>query len=111
MIFLSKKVNIHNKLVRDKIPDIIKNNDEISDFEILDDARYEEELCKKLLEECNEYILDENIEELADIYEVYTAILKLRKIKLAEVQKIALEKVGTNGAFDNKIYLKTSSRK
>ncbi len=96
----------YNKLVRDNIPDIIRKNGEEPIVEILDDVQYKRLLSMKLLEEVNEYIEDENIEELADVYEVFLAILKSRGIEMSEVEKMALEKRNKRGAFDKKIYLK-----
>ena len=45
-----------NKLVRDKIPEIIRENGETPKVRILDDVEYERELNKKLQEEVNEYL-------------------------------------------------------
>lgn len=46
----------YKKLVRDYIPDIIKDNGEVPIVRILDDEEYLKELNKKLLEEVNEYL-------------------------------------------------------
>ena len=95
----------YNKLVRDNIPKIIEQDGNIPITRILDDEEYLKELDKKLLEEVNEYLNDQNIEELADIYEVLLAILKARKIELEELEKVRKEKVLKKGAFEEKIYL------
>ena len=69
---------VFNKLVRDRIPEIIEGNGEIAVTRMLDDTEYKLELEKKLLEECNEVLSavshDERIEELADVLEVLCAI-------------------------------------
>ena len=72
---------VFNKLVRDKIPDIIKSNGENSITRVLEDEEYRKELYKKLLEETDEVIksqnMEETLEELADVLEVLKSIAEL----------------------------------
>ena len=96
----------YNKLVRDRIPEIIEANGEKPDIDILDDERFLQELHKKLFEEANEFVEDDSKEELADLMEVIYAIARLRGIDLNEVEKLRKEKAQTRGAFDKKIFLK-----
>ena len=99
---------IYNKLVRDNIPDIIKNNGENPIISILDDKRYKEELEKKLYEEYKEVIEasgSDRIEELADMLEVIIALAKLENKTLDDIVEVANEKVKKRGAFDKKIFL------
>lgn len=96
----------YNKLVRDKIPEIIKLNNQNPIIEILNDNDYKEELNKKLLEEVNEFINDDNIEEIADVLEVIYAILDYKEISREEVEKVRNEKKVKRGAFSRRIYLK-----
>ena len=65
-----------NKLVRDRIPEIIESNGEFAKTIILEDEEYINQLNIKLKEEVSEYLLDNNIEEIADIMEVLLAIIK-----------------------------------
>ena len=97
----------YNKLVRDKIVDIIKSNGETPKYHTLSDEQYLEELHKKLLEEANEFIEEDSPEELADLLEVVYAIAKIKNINLEEVKEIRLKKREKRGGFDNKIYLET----
>ena len=60
----------YNKLVRDKIPEIIRQQGEIPNCRILDQKEYLYFLEQKLDEEVGEYHRDQNVEELADILEV-----------------------------------------
>jgi len=101
-------MEIYNKLVRDKIPEIIKNNGEKPITRILTDDEYKKELENKLLEEYNEVIQSsgkDRIEELADMLEIIKALSKLENSDLDEVIKVSNEKVKKRGAFDKKIYL------
>ena len=106
---------IYNKLVRDKIPNIIKSNGEKPIISILDDNRYKEELEKKLYEEYLEVIdasYSSRIEELADMIEVISALAKLEDKTLDDVIEVANQKNEKRGAFDKKIFLeKVTSNK
>lgn len=95
----------YNKLVRDKIPEIIKKNGEDPICRILDDEEYLKELNIKLIEEANEFIDARNAEELADIMEVLEAIAKVHNINWDEVRREKEVKRQKRGAFENKIYL------
>lgn len=98
----------YNKLVRDKIPEIIQLNGETPITRILDDTEYKLELEKKLKEECNEVLCasgTERLEELADVYEILIALAKLENSDIKNVEKIALEKSVKRGAFNKKIFL------
>lgn len=99
---------IYNKLVRDKIPDIIKGNGEMPVIRVLDDTSYKSELEKKLYEEYKEVIESkgiDRIEELADMLEVIKALASLENKTLDDVIKTADEKNQKRGAFDKKIFL------
>lgn len=98
-------MKFYNKLVRDNIPEIMLKNGAKPVTKILSDEEYLNELNIKLQEELNEYLLDGNIEELADLEEVLLAILKLKNISFEEFEKIRKEKVNKRGAFNKKIYL------
>ena len=98
---------MYNKLVRDNIPDIIKKNGATPIVRILDDEEYFKELNRKLKEELNEYLDGNDIEELADLYEVMLAILDYKKMSLMEFDIIRKMKVEQRGAFKNKIYLES----
>ena len=98
---------MYNKLVRDNIPYIIKKNGATPIVRILDDEEYFKELNRKLKEELNEYLDGNDIEELADLYEVMLAILDYKKMSLMEFDIIRKMKVEKRGAFKNKIYLES----
>lgn len=98
-------MKIYNKLVRDKITDIIETDGRISKYRILDDNEYRQELNKKLQEEVKEYLEDNNVEELADIVEVIYGILNSMDVSIKEFEKIRINKQEQRGAFEKKIYL------
>lgn len=98
-------MKVYNKLVRDKIPDIIKAEGKIVKTRRLSNEEYKAELNKKLQEEMKEYLEDNNIEELADIIEVIYGILNSMDVSIEEFEKIRKEKVNKRGAFQSKIFL------
>lgn len=95
----------YNKLVRDKIPEIMERRGEAASICILDEKRYIEELDKKLNEEVQEYQESKDIEELADILEVIYAVCNAKSISFERLQKIREEKFEKRGGFSKKIFL------
>lgn len=95
----------YNKLVRDKITDIIEAEGRIAKYRILDDNEYRQELNKKLQEEVKEYSEDNNVEELADIVEVIYGILNSMDVTIDEFEKVRIKKQEERGAFNKRIYL------
>ncbi len=100
-------VKTYNKLVRDKIPQIIENDNKTCDIRILDETEYLQMIDLKLDEEIAEYHKEQNLEELADVLEVVYAASKARGYTLEELEKTRQKKAEKRGAFENRIYLKT----
>lgn len=98
----------YNKLVRDKIIDIIEADGRKAEYRILDNVDFRNELNKKLQEEVHEYLEDNNVEELADIVEVIYGILNSMDVSIDDFEKIRLAKKEKRGAFDKKIFLEKS---
>lgn len=100
---------IYNKLVRDNIPDIIKNDNEVPYTRILSKSEYKEELNKKLLEECHELIMaktkEEVIEEAADVFEVLKTLAETENHSIDDVIRTANKKREKKGGFVEKIFL------
>lgn len=96
----------YNKLVRDKIPEIIEKDNKSCDIRILDDKEYLEMIDAKLDEELAEYHKDQNLEELADLLEVLYAATKARGYSLEELEVCRKKKAEKRGAFDKRILLK-----
>lgn len=95
----------YGKLVRDKIIDIITANGETPIYHTLSEEEYLAELHKKLFEEANEFVEEDNLEELADLLEVVYAIAKHKNINMQQVEDVRLKKREKRGGFDKKIYL------
>ena len=111
-MFVSRKikgdilmVHIYNKLVRDRIPEIIKASGKDCKTEILSDEKYLRMLDVKLNEELEEYYQNHSIEELADLLEVIRASAIARGYNLEELEQIRTEKLSKRGGFEKKILL------
>lgn len=98
-------MKIFNKLVRDNIPDIIRDKGEIPTVEILSDERFLLELNKKLDEEVSEYQESKELEELADILEVVYAICEAQGHTADELDKLRNKKSTERGGFSKKYFL------
>lgn len=80
----------YNKLVRDKIPDIIYNTGSKPKVYIANELQYSEHLKKKLQEEVQEFLEDPCVQELADIQEVILSIASMNGWdQLLEKERVA----------------------
>ena len=94
----------YNKLVRDKIPEILDQKGILYEKRIAGDEEYKVELIKKLEEEVKEFSSAGAADELADVLEVIEAIRKLPEYD--SVEKLRQEKRAERGGFDGRIILK-----
>lgn len=85
-------MKVYNKLVRDKITDIIEADGRIAKYRILDNNEYRQQLNSKLQEEVKEYLDDNNVEELADIVEVVYGILNSMDVTIDEFENVRIKK-------------------
>ena len=99
----------YDKLIRDKIPEIIEQSGKKCIVEVMDNDTYIEYLDQKLNEELAEYQQDKSIEELADLLEVMYAVVVARGYSVAELERIRLEKSEKRGAFGKRLLLKSVS--
>lgn len=95
----------YNKLVRDKIPDIIKTSGLIPTMHTATDEEYTDALAKKLIEEANEFKESGETEELVDILEVIDAICAFKSINHNKLRQIQITKAQKRGSFSQKIIL------
>ncbi|WP_028855973.1 nucleoside triphosphate pyrophosphohydrolase [Psychrilyobacter atlanticus] len=98
-------MKIYNKLVRDRIPEIIKENGKKSHCHTADDKEYLVALKAKINEEVEEFYETPCIEEMADILEVLRALGDYYGFSEDEIERARLEKNRKRGAFKNRIIL------
>ena len=96
----------YNKLVRDRIPEIIESSGSTCVTEILSDEDYLRMLDAKLDEELAEYHKDQNLEELADLLEVIRAAAIARGYTVEQLEQVRAEKAAKRGGFEKKILLR-----
>ncbi|ENQ3077351.1 nucleoside triphosphate pyrophosphohydrolase [Bacillus multifaciens] len=87
---------VYNKLVRDRIPEIIEKTGKTCTTRILNEKEYIDEICKKIQEELAEYVEAETpehkLEELADLLELVNALAQYQGVTLEDVEKVRKEK-------------------
>lgn len=98
---------VYNKLVRDKIPEIIKADGGIAVTRVLNNDDYLTELINKLREETEEFATDLSVEELADLQEVILAIAETLNIAPGKLAEVMAKKAVKRGAFKKRIYLES----
>ena len=98
-------MKIYNKLVRDKIPELIESDGRKCVTHILSEKEYIAALETKLNEEVAEYQADKNLEEMADVLEVLRAICIARGYTLEELEQLRAKKAAERGGFGERIFL------
>ena len=95
----------YDKLVRDHIPQIIREQGDVPVTRILGDDEYRQALTQKLQEEVAEFVADNSIGELCDILEVVEALTSALGVSQEALQKAKAEKAVRNGAFRDRVFL------
>ncbi|KON87964.1 phosphoribosyl-ATP pyrophosphohydrolase [Sporosarcina globispora] len=99
----------HNKLVRDRIPEIIAGTGKKYSTRILDQSEFIKELRKKSFEELEEYMNannhEEALEELADLLEIIHALAESHSASIGKVEELRKNKAVKRGKFKEKIFL------
>ena len=98
----------YNKLVRDKIPEYIRQQGGTPVFHVADEAEYWEKLKAKILEEFDEFTKDESLEEFADLLDVVFALAEYKEFNPADVDAIRKKKAEARGGFKKRIILDES---
>lgn len=96
----------YDKLVRDKIPDIIRGEGKTAGCAVLAVQEMQVHLACKLCEEAEEYRASLEAEELADVLEVLYAIAAERGISRAELEVLRARKAEARGGFASRILLR-----
>lgn len=96
---------LYNKLVRDKIPEIIAQQGESANTRILNGKEYTVALEQKLDEETAEFHKEKNLEELADILEVVYALADDLGYTKEDLLQVYNQKHEKRGGFQSRIFL------
>ena len=100
------KIKKYNKLVRDKIPEIINQQGKQCKVYTAQEEDYCQRLKDKLTEEVQEFLVDPTVEELADIQEVLFSIAEINKWDLEGAR---ITKNRTRGGFRQRLILQEVS--
>lgn len=108
---MGKVTKEYHKLVRDRIPDIIRENGGVPKVRVLDGEAYLRELLTKLSEEVVEVQNAESggdlVKEIGDVTEVLHAIVRAVGIDPAEVEALRLQRLASRGGFEKRLFLET----
>lgn len=95
----------YNKLVRDKLPEIIIKNNQKPVTHIAGEEEFRQALKNKLYEEVNEFVQSPNGEEMADVLEVMYTICGLKDADIKAAEKFRQKKLKEKGSFSKRIIL------
>lgn len=93
------------KLVRDRIPEIIRQDGGDCETRIIEGLEYKEALKDKLCEEILEFLRDNSIEEMADVLEVLDAFIEFNGWTKEEVLEFKDKKQKKKGGFKKRIFI------
>lgn len=97
----------YNKLVRDKIPELIESEGQTCKTRVLRDEEYLKELRTKLQEEVQEYLDSGDLEEIADVLEVLDGLAVAQGSSVSEVVDLQKLKRKERGGFSERIFLES----
>lgn len=98
----------YNKLVRDRIPEIIAAEGRQYGTEIMDESEYRQALLEKLVEEAQEVTIagpDDLVKELADLYEVADALIAAFQLDRDAIRTTQQKRHSERGGFAKRIKL------
>lgn len=98
----------YNKLVRDRIPDIIAADGRAYEVEVLGEEAYRRALRRKLVEEAHEAEKAQDrdlVKELADLLEVMYVLVELHSITWEDVEDMQRARRSSRGGFEERLML------
>lgn len=95
----------YNKLVRDRIPELIEESGRKQVSRKLNEEEYFHALIDKIIEEIEEFRESRLEEEVADVYEVLDCLVKLKGYEPLHLDYLRLIKREARGSFKDRILL------
>ena len=100
---------IYNKLVRDRIPEIIESKGGTPKYSVLSANDYSSALQEKLIEEARELReageKEDILSELSDVAEIIRSIVKNSGFTMEEVEARREKKYAERGGFEKALFL------
>jgi len=100
-------MKIYNKLVRDNIPSTMSAQGKNFRTHVAEPEEYKIKLKEKLIEEVHEFLEDPCLEELADILEVFSALVDAMGYSQEELAECMTDKSDERGSFESRIILES----
>ena len=103
----------YNKLVRDRIPEIIEADGETPKVRILGEAEYKTALLEKLVEEAREALATngdpkELAKEIGDVLEVVDATVEAYGLDRSQIEEIKKKRRESRGGFEKRLFLESA---
>ncbi|MFB6071480.1 MAG: hypothetical protein ABEJ88_00770 [Halobacterium sp.] len=95
----------YDRLVRDRVPDVIRGNGETPVTHAVAGDEYRDRLAAKLVEEAREYEADRDPGELGDVLDVVDAICEARSVDRERLDDQRAEKTAERGGFADGVVL------
>ena len=92
--------NLPEKLVRDRIPDIIRDSGNEPMVRVASEEERDLLIREKIVEESRELLTSGSLEEVADIIEAILGLLSYRSVTWSEIEELRLKKKEERGGFD-----------
>ena len=96
---------LYNKLIRDRIPEIIENAGKEYELHQADQKEYIEKLLLKVEEELKEFKEEPSIAEMADLFEVLDAVIDHYNFDKQEIKDYQENKRKERGGFEKQLIL------
>lgn len=96
---------IHEKLVRDLIPQLIEEGGDEAITQVLSEDELRSALRDKLKTCIDDYLESEDTEELADMLEIIRTLVQFHAISYDELEELREKKLEEYGSYDARLYL------
>ena len=100
----------YDKLIRDRIPEIMERAGVRFEVDVLEGGAYREALLAKAVEEAEELrgarAREDVVQELADVLEVLEAVMGVDGIDVAEVREVQAARRDSRGGFERRLVLR-----
>ncbi|MBC3803140.1 hypothetical protein GH808_01605 [Acetobacterium fimetarium] len=95
----------YNKLVRDKVPEIIRESGRACEYKILGQSEIRTALKDKLLEKAQVFMNSPSEDELSDIYELLETIVEAFDYEPLHIDYLKIQNKENKGSYSEKVFL------